>query len=130
MNDLYSRNENGDVVCETDVQVTSVAAQVTLFVRISSFEYQCDDGENRFDLNIFWQRSELHDGVIGRRYARRMPRFNMRNVKGSLTSISLLKSETGKSWCFGGRPCKRMIRDLSPPSPVSANEEQAHNAPT
>lgn len=108
---------NGNIVHDGEVQVSASSAKVAFVVGTGSFHDQTRKREKRLDLHVFclWLRVNTKGTRNGVMTLRRIPRFRKRNVYGSLGSISLRHRLTGKTAGMGGRPCKRISRDRSPP---------------
>lgn len=106
-----------NVVHEGDVQVSTSSAKVALVVGTGGFHDQTRKRKKRLDLDIFclWLDVNRKGRKSGTRTLRKIPRLRKRNVYGSLWSISLRHRLTGKTAGMGGRPCKRMSSDRSPP---------------
>ena len=104
-----------NVVHDGHIQVSTASAKVAFVVGTSSFHNQTRERKKRLDLDIFCVQLSRQMYWNGAAVVRRMPRLRKRNVYGSLESITLRHRVTGKTAGMGGRPCKRIRRDRSPP---------------
>lgn len=110
-------NTYGNVVHDGHVQIPTASAKVAFVVCTGNFHDQTRERKEWLDLDVFCRYLQVSTkGTRIRANAiRRMPRLRERNVYGSLGSISLRHRLTGNTAEMGGRPCKRIRRERSPP---------------
>lgn len=105
----------GNVVHNGHVQVSAASAKVAFVVGTGSFHDQTRKRKERLDLHVLWGDGSQQGARNRATTVRRMPRLRKRNVYGSLGSITLRHRLTGKTAGMGGRPCKRIRSERSPP---------------
>lgn len=103
------------VVHDAHVEIAGVGTEVTFIEFAHELENDGYERQYWLHLYVFCESMRAKPVTIAERHSRITPRFKNKKVCGSLTSTSCQKRFVGNTGYLGGRPCRRIRSDRSPP---------------